>query len=69
MGYVVKAEAATELLAAVEAVCQGRQFVTPELPLAPRLNGLLCSRRRRATFRQSTQLGLWNNEFRDHPTV
>jgi hypothetical protein len=35
MGYVVKAEAATELLAAVEAVCQGRQFVTPELPLAP----------------------------------
>jgi DNA-binding NarL/FixJ family response regulator len=35
MGYVVKAEAASELLAAVKAVCQGRQFVTPELPLAP----------------------------------
>jgi DNA-binding NarL/FixJ family response regulator len=35
MGYVVKAEAASELLAAVEAVCQGRQFLTPELPLAP----------------------------------
>jgi DNA-binding NarL/FixJ family response regulator len=32
MGYVVKAEAASELLAAVEAVCQGRQFVS-ELPL------------------------------------
>jgi DNA-binding NarL/FixJ family response regulator len=35
VGYVVKAEAASELLAAVEAVCQGRQFVTPELPLTP----------------------------------
>ena len=34
MGYVVKAEAASELLAAVEAVCQGRQFVS-ELPLTP----------------------------------
>jgi DNA-binding NarL/FixJ family response regulator len=27
MGYVVKTHAGTELLAAVEAVCQGRQFV------------------------------------------
>jgi DNA-binding NarL/FixJ family response regulator len=34
IGYVVKAEAASELLAAVEAVCQGRQFVS-ELPLTP----------------------------------
>jgi DNA-binding NarL/FixJ family response regulator len=28
MGYVVKAHAASELLAAVEAVCRGRQFVS-----------------------------------------
>ena len=28
MGYVVKANADSELLAAVEAVCQGRQFVS-----------------------------------------
>ncbi len=28
MGYVVKAEAGSELLAAVDAVCQGRQFIS-----------------------------------------
>jgi DNA-binding NarL/FixJ family response regulator len=32
MGYVVKAHAGSELLAAVEAVLQGRQFVSNELP-------------------------------------
>ena len=31
MGYVVKAHAGSELLAAVEAVCQGRQFVSKGL--------------------------------------
>jgi len=31
LGYVVKAHAGTELLAAVEAVCQGRQFVSSGL--------------------------------------
>ena len=31
LGYVVKARAASELLAAVEAVCQGRQFVSQKL--------------------------------------
>jgi DNA-binding NarL/FixJ family response regulator len=31
MGYVVKAYAGSELLAAVEAVCQGRRFVSVEL--------------------------------------
>jgi len=31
LGYVVKAHAATELLAAVKAVCQGRTFVSNEL--------------------------------------
>lgn len=40
MGYVVKAHAASDLLAAVEAVCQGRWFVSagvatqPPLPLS-----------------------------------
>jgi DNA-binding NarL/FixJ family response regulator len=32
LGYVVKAHAGSELLAAVEAVCQGRQFVSKGLP-------------------------------------
>ena len=31
MGYVVKAHAGSELLAAVEAVCQGRRFVSKGL--------------------------------------
>jgi len=31
LGYVVKAQAGIELLAAVEAVCQGRRFVSPGL--------------------------------------
>ena len=33
MGYVAKTNAGTELLAAVEAVCQGRQFVGAGLPV------------------------------------
>jgi DNA-binding NarL/FixJ family response regulator len=32
LGYVIKAHAGSELLAAVEAVCQGRQFVGSGLP-------------------------------------
>jgi DNA-binding NarL/FixJ family response regulator len=31
MGYIVKADAGSELLAAVEAVCQGRQFVSKRI--------------------------------------
>ena len=31
LGYVIKAKAGIELLAAVEAICQGRRFVSPEL--------------------------------------
>jgi DNA-binding NarL/FixJ family response regulator len=35
MGYVIKTQAAIELLAAVEAVCQGRQFVSSGSSLKP----------------------------------
>ena len=39
MGYVVKADAGSELLASVEAVCQGNQFISKRLLLDNWTNG------------------------------